>query len=155
MPQETVVPAGTPRQQSVLIIDDDRTFREVVGHLLRQLNYEVYMAEDGAQGYEQARQHRPDVILCDVHMKGMHGYATTEAIKENPDLSSIPIVMVTGSASRLGEMRGRNSGADYYLGKPVRASELTEVLNKATKDRAGAAVEDRSTTGRSRDFIMG
>ena len=111
-------------------------------------------AEDGAQGYEVAAKHMPDVILCDVHMKGMHGYATTEAIKENPDLNSIPIVMVTGSASRLGEMRGRNSGADYYLAKPVRASELTEVLNKAMKDRAGSAFDDRAGA-RSKDFIMG
>lgn len=142
------------KQQSVLIIDDDRTFREVVGHLLKQLNYAVHMAEDGAQGYEAARKHLPDVILCDVHMKGMHGYATTEAIKENPDLSNIPIVMVTGSASRLGEMRGRNSGADYYLAKPVRASELTEVLNKAMKDRAGSSVDER-VGARSKDFIMG
>ncbi len=142
------------KQQSVLIIDDDRTFREVVGHLLRQLNYEVFTAEDGAQGYEAAAKNLPDVILCDVHMKGMHGYATTEAIKENPDLNSIPIVMVTGSASRLGEMRGRNSGADYYLAKPVRASELTEVLNKAMKDRAGTSF-DAQAGSKSKDFIMG
>ncbi len=143
------------QRQSVLIIDDDRTFREVVSHLLRQLNYGVYTAEDGAEGYDVAVKEHPDVILCDVHMKGMHGYATTEAIKEHPELSSIPIVMVTGSASKLGEMRGRNSGADYYLAKPVRASELTEVLNKAMKDRASGMPQDERGSARSKDFIMG
>ncbi|MDZ4700607.1 MAG: response regulator [Rhodothermales bacterium] len=154
MAQEAQSQGKDARRQRVLIIDDDRTFREVVGHLLRQLNYEVFTAEDGAQGYDAAAKNLPDVILCDVHMKGMHGYATTEAIKENPDLNSIPIVMVTGSASRLGEMRGRNSGADYYLAKPVRASELTEILNTAMKDRAGSTPDDRGGS-RSKDFIMG
>ena len=141
--------------KKILIIDDDRTFREVVRHLLEQLEYEVMVAEDGTEGINMIQDERPDVILCDVHMKGMHGYATAQAIKDDPDLESIPIIMVTGSASKLGEKRGRSAGADYYIAKPVRASELTEVMEKAIKNSSDSNPNSSGSSSRSKDFIMG
>jgi CheY-like chemotaxis protein len=114
--------------RKALVIDDDRIFAEAVRKLLELSGFDVLVAQGGEEGVDMAGREFPDIILCDVQMKAMHGYATTRAIRQNPSLVDTPIILVTGTATKLGETRGKNAGADYYLSKPIRSSELTALL---------------------------
>ena len=140
-------------QVHILVIDDDRTFREAVRKLLELQGYDVYDAENGELGVDMATREKPDIIICDVHMKEMHGYATVRAIKDDPRLKHIPIILITGSASRLGETRGKNAGADYYLSKPLRASELTDTISQALMN-AAQRYDEENQLNRSKDLII-
>lgn len=116
---------------TILIIDDDELFSNTVSFVLEQSEHEVLTASSGVEGLELARQHRPDLVLCDVHMRNGHGYATAQALRERPETMGVPIVMMTGNASPFGESRSRISGADYYLAKPFSVDELMDVVRQA------------------------
>lgn len=122
----------------VLIIDDDKSFIDTVAFVLEQLEYEILAATDGEIGVEKALRHRPDVILCDIRMDKMHGYATVQALKDKPETKDIPVIMITGHASPYGERRSQIAGADYYLSKPVSIQDLTRTLARALKHGASA-----------------
>ncbi len=113
---------------TVLVIDDDTLLRQTIRFVLESKEYTVLEAPDGHQGFLLAQQRVPDFVLLDVRMSEMHGYATAQALKEEPLLCHIPIILMTGFASDLGRKRGRNAGADYYLAKPFSASSLLNLL---------------------------
>lgn len=120
------------RQPTVLVIDDDRIFRSALHYVLhRNAGFNVVLAEDGTEGLSIALQTPPDVVICDVMMRDMHGYATVEALRSNPPTQHIPIIMMTGKGSPLGERRAKMHGADYYVYKPVNFKELIDLVRAA------------------------
>lgn len=121
--------------KTALIIDHDLLFRNAIRTLLEGEGFRVYDTDDGNEGIDIAGREYPDVVLCDVHMKKVHGYATARAIRSNPVLASTLVILITGSASNLGENRAKNAGADFYLSKPMRGSELVALINEALKNK--------------------
>lgn len=108
----------------ILVIEDDPTQRLLTSSVLRSAGYEVVEAVDGAQGLELARQSAPDLIVCDVMMPGLNGYQLVEALKRKPALATIPVIMLTALSERAHVRVGMTAGADDYLFKPFRATEL-------------------------------
>jgi hypothetical protein len=130
----------------VLVVDDDDAARDLVRRHLEREGYRVAAAPDGASGITMARELRPDAITLDVVMPGMDGWAVLETLKGDPELTTIPVVML----SILDEKPlGLALGASGYLTKPVERDRLVAVLDHFTGGRPGTSVlvvEDDETT---------
>jgi CheY-like chemotaxis protein len=105
--------------KTVLIVDDDDQNRKLFRLVLGRAGYAVIEAATGAQGIEQARTHRPDLILMDVRLPDIDGLEATRRIKGDPRTSGIPVVAVTAFAMKEDEERARRAGCVGYLTKPV------------------------------------
>ena len=110
--------------KKILVIEDEPQTRENLLTILQMEGFEPLIASDGREGVDMARRHRPDLILCDVMMPGMDGYAVLEALRANEETVSIPFIFLTAKGDRKDLRAGMDLGADDYLTKPVTAAEL-------------------------------
>ena len=102
----------------VLTVEDHEDNRRIVRDLLTSVGYEVIEAMTGEDGIRLAEVERPDLILMDIQLPGMDGYAATRQIKANPALCHIPIVAVTSYALSGDDLKAREAGCDAYVTKP-------------------------------------
>jgi DNA-binding response OmpR family regulator len=109
------------RRGRVLVIDDDGDIRALVAGLLERAGYEVNQASDGRDGLRAVFSDRPDLVLLDVTMPGLDGWAALERIRE---LTDVPVLMLTGRSDELEKVRGLKAGADDYMTKPFGRQEL-------------------------------
>jgi signal transduction histidine kinase/CheY-like chemotaxis protein len=114
---------------SILIIDDDPKARDLLSRALVKARYSVACASGGEEGLKLVRQLRPDVVLLDVLMPVMDGWAVLTSIKADPEIADIPVVML--SITQESNM-GFALGASDYLTKPIDRSRLLSVLTKHT-----------------------
>lgn len=108
----------------VLIVDDDPAARQATEMLLLQQGYALHLVSDGAEALACVSAVNPDVILLDVMMPGMDGFAVCEALKTAVSTQHIPIVLVTALDSKEDLARGLDVGADDFIRKPVNGLEL-------------------------------
>jgi len=120
-------PAAAPGAGTVLVIDDDPSARVLMRRFLEREGFRVEEAADGETGLARARERRPDVITLDVLMPGMDGYAVLAALKNDPALAAIPVILATVVDE---ERLGFALGASEYLMKPIDREQLAEVLRK-------------------------
>ena len=116
-------------QASVLVADDDPVTRLMLTGSLERNGHQVTTAEDGSQALDLVRTMAVDVILLDVVMPQMDGYAVLEQLKADPDLRHIPVVMVTSVDDVDSAVRCIELGADDYLSKPIDPVLLTARIN--------------------------
>lgn len=110
----------------ILIVDDSPTEVHVMTKALEKHGYRTAAAADGAEGVRLAREMSPDLIFMDIVMPGVNGYQATRALVNDPDTSSIPIVMVTSKGQAADRVWGLRQGAIDYLVKPVSPDQLVE-----------------------------
>ncbi|QSB46219.1 response regulator [Altererythrobacter sp. FM1] len=108
----------------ILIADDDPILVEILKFRLEGAGYSVVAASDGAQALETAKEIRPDLIVLDSMMPIMSGPAVLTALKADPDLKDIPVVMLTARNGEADIVAGLKSGAAEYLTKPFIPQEL-------------------------------
>ena len=114
----------------ILVIDDEPWLREMIRLALEQQQFEIIEAADSAEGVAQAREHLPDLILCDVNMdKTGAGYTTLAKLREDAATAAIPFILMTGLADAAGMRHGMDLGADDYLPKPFKVDELYATVN--------------------------
>jgi two-component system, sensor histidine kinase and response regulator len=131
--------------KKILVIDDEEWLREMVQMALEQRGYKAIQAPDGAAGVEAARKQLPDLILCDVNMGQMNGYATLSALRDEPATVTIPFILMTGQADNEGMRHGMELGADDYLPKPFTLDELYATVDaRFKKVEAAQAKADRN-----------
>ncbi|HKF43578.1 MAG TPA: ATP-binding protein [Thermoanaerobaculia bacterium] len=118
-------PAPESARRSMLVIDDDPSVCELMTRLCGKEGFEVLTAASGEEGLKLAREKLPNLITLDVVMPGMDGWSVLKTLKTDPQLSSIPVVMITISDER---QRGLALGAADYLVKPVDRNQLAGVL---------------------------
>jgi len=107
------------RKSRILIVDDDPIALETMAAILEIRNYEVLMAPSGLEGINRARKEKPDLIIMDVTMPGLDGFATCKMIRENEEIKGIPVILLTGKVM-LGDVeKGFAAGASDYMIKPV------------------------------------
>jgi CheY-like chemotaxis protein len=111
----------------VLIIDDDPHVHDLLQRALSKRSFRVESAMDGPGGLERARELKPDVILLDVLMPGMDGWAVLSTLKADDALADIPVVMVTMVDE---QSLGFSLGASDHITKPVEPGRLTSVLRR-------------------------
>ncbi len=116
----------------ILVIDDDPTVRELISRSLQRDGFVVYVAASGKEGLELAQEILPDAITLDVMMGGMDGWTVLSALKANPTLVDIPVIMLTMVDDR---NRGFALGATDYLTKPIDRRRLTDLLLKYRKNK--------------------
>lgn len=110
--------------QKILVIDDEDIFRQTTAATLQRKGFEAHEAADGSDGLEIARRILPDLVLCDVNMSQMDGYATLQALRKEPATATIPFILMTGLDGADIMRRGMNLGADDFLEKPFTAPQL-------------------------------
>src|SRR4029453_3913106 len=104
-------PPGTPE---VLVVEDNIDMRRLLHHLVGQ-EFRVRLARDGREGLAAVREPAPDLVLTDVMMPEMSGTELCQAIKSDPALANIPVVLVTSKAEREMKVQGLEYGADAYV----------------------------------------
>ena len=114
----------------IVAVDDSLTVRKIVSITLERMGYRVMTASEGQKGIELIGQERPDLILLDITMPGMDGYQVCKAIKQNPAIRKIPIVMLSGKDGFFDKVKGRLAGATDYITKPFREATLAEAVKK-------------------------
>ena len=124
---------------TVLVVEDDAAIRNNILRLLRLEGYETAAAAHGQEGLERALQLKPEVIITDVNMPRMDGFALLEAVRAEPALATTPVMMLTALDDRASMRRGMSSGADDYLAKPFTRDELLEALQGLLKKRVRVA----------------
>jgi DNA-binding response OmpR family regulator len=123
----------------VLVIDDDEDIRGLVAELLGRAGLLVEQAPDGRAGLRALHQSSPDLVVLDVSMPELDGWATLERIR---DLSDVPVLMLTARGAELERVRGLKAGADDYVVKPFGRQELVARV-QALLRRASTGSEDR------------
>ncbi len=103
----------------ILVVDDIATNRLILRAKLSAAYFDVLLAESGEKALEVARAELPDMILLDVMMPGIDGYAVCRALKADPLTAHIPVVMVTAANQQEERIRGLDAGADDFLNKPI------------------------------------
>jgi two-component system, chemotaxis family, chemotaxis protein CheY len=111
--------------KSILVVDDDQSLRELLRLHLSSAGYEVITASDGIEAGYAVLKSPPDLIITDVNMPHMDGYAFVEALKSDSSLPKIPVIFLTSMDDF---ERGRQLGAVGYITKPVRADRLLAVV---------------------------
>jgi chemosensory pili system protein ChpA (sensor histidine kinase/response regulator) len=109
---------------SVMIVDDSLTVRKITGRLLAREGYHVLTAKDGVDAIEQLQDHVPDVMLVDIEMPRMDGFDLTRAVRGDPRLRHIPIIMITSRTAEKHRAYAKEIGVNVYLGKPFQEDEL-------------------------------
>jgi CheY-like chemotaxis protein len=115
----------------ILVVDDDRLIRQMVRDLLEIADFVVGEAVDGADALAQAAAFRPDVILLDLMMPDMDGYAVCRSLKADPITQPIPVIVLTASANLDLNRQAYAAGAAACLTKPFRREALLTVLGQA------------------------
>jgi pilus assembly protein CpaE len=135
----------------VLVVDDDLNIQRVLVFALKQEGYEVMVASDGQAGVQMAQEGAPDLILMDVAMPKLDGYAATQQIRASETGRRVPIIMLTAEAEVEQRVKGLRAGADDDIVKPFHPLELMARI-KALLARGGPVVvkptADAPTLGR-------
>src|SRR5436190_349175 len=108
----------------VLVVDDDPDMQRLLALMIRAEGMQVDTADDGDAALTRAAATPPDLILLDVMLPGIDGFAVCERLKRDAATAMIPIVLITGLEDRASRVRGIRAGADDFLSKPVQREEL-------------------------------
>jgi DNA-binding NarL/FixJ family response regulator len=117
----------------VLIIEDEAEMRRNLATILRLEKFAVLAAENGRVGVEIARRDKPELILCDVMMPELDGYAVLDALRTDPATAAIPFIFLTAKGEKTDVRDGMNLGADDYLAKPIAKSDLLKAIQARLK----------------------
>lgn len=119
--------------KKILLIEDNLEMRENTQEILEFANFEVLTAENGKLGIQMARDHAPDLILCDIMMPEMDGYGVLYLLNKDPKTAGIPFIFLTAKADKSDRRKGMNLGADDYLTKPYDEIELLDAIESRFK----------------------
>lgn len=116
--------------KKILIVDDDPAILHILHFNFSKHGYDIYKASDGAEALEIISVLSPDLIITDIMMPRIDGYALMNRLKENPEWSDIPVVMLTAKGDDKERVDGLSSGADDYIAKPFNVDELILKVEK-------------------------
>jgi two-component system response regulator RpaA len=141
---------------NILVIEDDDIVARTIERSLRGEEFRVDLASSGVEGLKAARRNRPDLIILDVIMPGMDGYAVCREIRADPVLTAIPVLFLTAKIKDEDKITGFNAGADDYLCKPFNIDELilrVRAILRRTQ-RQSAAPAQAGTTVRVGEYAL-
>lgn len=121
----------------ILVAEDERDIRELIGFTLRFAGYEVVLANNGQEAVEKAPGEQPDLILLDVRMPKMTGYEACRELKNDPQTEGIPVVFLSAKGQEGEIEEGLASGALEYIVKPFAPDDLTRQVEEIL-ERTGA-----------------
>jgi two-component system cell cycle response regulator DivK len=116
--------------KKVLIVEDNELNMNRFNDLLDAQGYETLQTREGLQALSLARQHHPDLILMDIQLPEISGLEVTKWLKEDDDLSQIPVIAVTAFAMKGDEERIREGGCEAYISKPISVSHFLDTVRR-------------------------
>ena len=146
--------AGGPAPQrlgKVLLLEDEQDVAELIRYNLVKEGYDVLVSGNGAEALRLAREHRPDVILLDIMVPQLNGWEVCRRLKQDADLASIPVIMVSGRVDEGDKVLGFELGADDYVTKPFSVREVlarvNAVIRRSRAEAAERAIPERDEIG--------
>ncbi len=127
----------------ILVVDDEEYIQELLKFNLEKEGFEVVLADDGGQALEYTNKLLPDLVILDIMLPGMDGLEVCKLLRRTPQLSSIPVIMLTARGEELDKVLGLELGADDYLTKPFSPRELVARV-KARLRRHGGTPQSRN-----------
>jgi CheY-like chemotaxis protein len=139
--------------KKILIIDDNDNNRLLMSDILQYRGYEILEADGGEKGVNMARELKPDLILLDMQMPGMDGFAATKILKDDPATRDIKIIVVTSLAMKGDKEKIIAMGVDDYVAKPIDTRQFPVLVEKYIGP-AGSVIgnKDRGENGKSKNF---
>lgn len=113
---------------TILLIEDNTSLRRNLAEILTLEGYRVLTAAEGQSGLQQARDEKPDLILCDIMMPGVDGYEVLAQVRAHASTASLPLIFLTAKGDMPDLRLGMSLGADDYLPKPVSRVDLLEAV---------------------------
>lgn len=130
-PQDsTEVGSSREGRKLVLIVEDNELNMKLFHDLLEAHGYDTLATDDGLTALDLVRRHRPDLVLMDIQLPEVSGLEVTRWLKDDPDLSTIPVVAVTAFAMKGDEEKIRSGGCDDYIAKPISVQRFIAVVRK-------------------------
>ncbi len=114
----------------VLVVEDNEMNRDMLSRRLQRRGYEVVMSVDGEDGVSKARSESPDIILMDMDLPVLDGWAATQMLKAEPETQSIPVIALTANAMAGDREKALDAGCDDYDTKPVEFARLIQKIEK-------------------------
>jgi len=111
-------------KQTILVVDDEQDLLDLIEYNLQKEGFDVLKAEDGVEGIEMAREHKPNLVLLDIMMPKMDGMEVVERMRDDSDLKRIPIIFLTARGDEKTEVEGLDKGGDDYITKPISTTKL-------------------------------
>ena len=116
--------------KKILVVDDEELTTELAKTFLEKHGFEVIIATDGDEGLKMAENENPDLILLDVMLPTMDGFAVCKLLKDNAKFADTPILMFTARGLSSDIEKGENVGADEYIVKPFSGKALVATIRK-------------------------
>ena len=116
--------------KTVLIVEDNELNMKLFHDLLDAHGYETLQTRDGMDALAIAREHHPDLILMDIQLPEVSGLEVTKWLKEDDELSSIPVIAVTAFAMKGDEEKIRDGGCEAYIAKPISVAKFLETVRR-------------------------
>ena len=116
--------------KTVLVADDKATSRELVRTILEKSGYTVAEACDGIEALRNARELKPDLVILDLHMPGLDGFAVIREIRRDLELAATPVMALTASAMQGDRERAISAGFTAYIAKPIQLSVLRSEIER-------------------------
>lgn len=139
-----------PKQRHILVVDDERTIREVVRRYLELEGFAVIEAETGPQALSILQDTAPDLIVLDIMLPGVDGFSITRRLRQPNDFNplrvegDIPIILLTARTNEVDRVAGLELGADDYVTKPFSPRELVARVKAVLRRSAAAAAESEA-----------
>lgn len=114
--------------RNVLVVDDSQVDRSRLERLMSGAGYQVSSAATGAQALEMAKRAKPDVVLMDVNMPEMDGFAATRSLRRDPATKDVPVILVTAKDQKADKAWGQMLGAKAYITKPFTDEEMLSAV---------------------------
>lgn len=115
---------------TVLVVDDQLSHREMISNLLKGNGFKVMVASDGNEALEQIETHPPDLVILDIVMPKVNGYEVCRRLKSNPISKAVPVILCSIKAEEFDRYWGIRQGADAYVAKPFQPQELITTVKK-------------------------
>ncbi|MCC5660820.1 response regulator [Nostoc sp. XA010] len=122
--------------KKILVIEDEAVSREMFLDSLEAEGFNAIGAENGLVGIQQAQEHLPDLVICNIFMPELDGYGVLTTLRQNSVTATIPLIFLSAKATKTEIRQGMNLGADDYLTKPFTVEELLEAITAQIKKRA-------------------
>lgn len=119
--------------KKILIIEDNTDIRENIEEILELADYTVFTAENGKTGVRLAKEHLPDIIVCDIMMPELDGYGVLHILSRDEKTNSIPFIFLTAKVEKDDFRKGMNLGADDYITKPFSENDLLDAIESRLK----------------------
>jgi two-component system cell cycle response regulator DivK len=123
--------------KSILIVEDNELNMKLFHDLLMAQGYQVLQSREGVQGFQMAREQKPDLIVMDIQLPAISGLEVTRWLKEDPDLAAIPVVAVTAFAMKGDETRILEGGCEAYIAKPISVTQFLETVARLLGEPSG------------------